>query len=261
MFKKIILPTLNHENIFEKLSQSVEFELVAKGRKGANLVGPDNSIVRTTTAYEIPNQNFSAVHYELIEQIKSAFPLVDIEFNNASIEIYDDNYKKMKFHSDQSLDLEEKSYICIYSCYTNPHTAPTRTLRVKEKTDNVSNYIPNSNYIDIKLEHNSVILFSTETNSKHLHQIICTHVHSNKQVQDSSNNLWLGLTCRLSKTFIYHQNHTAYITSNHQPLVQANQEQKQEFYKNRKLENSNIGFKYPDINYTISPGDLIPVIR
>ena len=49
------------------------------------------------------------------------------------IEIYDSKYCKMGFHTDQSLDLQENSYIGIFSCYNDPTTKDLRKLKVKNK--------------------------------------------------------------------------------------------------------------------------------
>ena len=39
----------------------------------------------------------------------------------------------MKYHTDQSLDLAEGSYICIFSTYENPLSLGIRKLKIKEK--------------------------------------------------------------------------------------------------------------------------------
>ena len=146
MFTKTIL---NTENVFS--NTIVKFENVTKGRLGAVLV--DNvdviPIVRTTTVYQDPVQEFKPVHREIIKKL--GHPV-----NNALIEIYDDRYRKMRYHSDQALDLEEDSYICIFSCYENPSLGGFRTLCITNKSTNEKT--------KIVLEHNSVVAFSTSAN-------------------------------------------------------------------------------------------------
>ena len=122
---------------FNSLIECVNFEDICKGRKAAILVDPLNEtipIIRTTTCYKNPAQKFTETQYKLITIIKNAIQtLLDenknehthtIDFNNAMIEIYDNTYHKMGFHTDQSLDLKENSYICLFSCYETPPINP-----------------------------------------------------------------------------------------------------------------------------------------
>ena len=125
MFSKFDMDYKN--NLFEELSKSTKFEKLGKGRYGAvladihkNIVVP---IVRTTTKYNNPIQKFSQIHYDIMKNIK------DMHFNNALIEMYDKDYTKMGEHSDQVLDLELDSHICLFSCYDNPDTKDIRTLK------------------------------------------------------------------------------------------------------------------------------------
>lgn len=87
--------------------------------------------MRTTTIYRNLNQKFLDIHYNIIESIKKATNNNNLQFNNALIEIYNCDYNKMGFHTDQSLDLEQNSYICIFSCYSDPYTKDFRILRTK----------------------------------------------------------------------------------------------------------------------------------
>jgi hypothetical protein len=99
---------LKQDATFESLTKSIIFEDIAAGRKGANLCNPIQSLVRTTTLYANPTQQFLPIHYSLMSKIHG------YEFNNALIEIYTNKYRSMGFHSDQELDLDENSYIYIY---------------------------------------------------------------------------------------------------------------------------------------------------
>lgn len=198
MFNKFIL---NFQfNLFEHLLKSTEFENIINGRKGANLVDYKNGLiplVRTTTVYHKPYQKFLDIHYNIIDNIKKTCYHDNFKFNNALIEVYDSNYTKMGYHSDQSMDLQQKSYICIFSCYNNPTTKNLRTLRIKNKLTNES--------FDILIEHNSIILFSLDINSKYLHKIILE--------SKVSDDLWLGMTLRYSKTIIQHIDNKVYFNS------------------------------------------------
>ena len=96
----------------------------------------------------------------------------------------------MGFHTDQALDLKDELFICLFSCYNDPDTKSLRKLVVKNKSTN--------NSFDIKLEHNSVIIFSVKTNREYLHKIILD--------SSESKDLWIGATFRYSKTSIYFSN-------------------------------------------------------
>jgi len=238
MFNKFILDF--ETNLFDLLEKSTEFEDIAIGRKGTNLVDVTDfsiPIVRTTTNYNKSAQKFLQIHYNIVESIKIASKTMDLKLNNALIEIYDSKYTTMGYHSDQALDLEDNSYICIFSCYNNPNDL--RKLKVRDK-------ITKQNF-DIILDHNSVIMFSVHVNSKYLHKII---LESN-----TSNNKWLGITFRQSKTFVQFNNEIPFL--NNAELRFANDKEKKEFFKLRKYENSVTEFTYPKIDFTISKSDLI----
>lgn len=244
MFQKFIIK--NEFNIFNELENSVEFENITYGRKGTNIIDYKNNLiplVRTTTIYNNPSQKFKTIHYNIIDKIKKASNIENIEFNNALIEIYDSNYCKMKYHSDQSIDLHEESYICIFSCYDNPIN--NRILNIKNKiTEEISN---------IELNNNSIVLFSVKTNSNYLHKIILD--------KKEPNNKWLGITFRLSKTYIYFNNELPYFYNKDKILRIANEDEKKYFYKLRGEENKDTNFYYPEINYTISFGDTLQIIK
>jgi len=64
VIKKFILDI--ETNLFDELSSSTTFEDVGKGRKGAIIVNIKNNlipIIRTTTNYNNPVQNFLPIHY------------------------------------------------------------------------------------------------------------------------------------------------------------------------------------------------------
>jgi len=274
--------TINYDyptNLFQELATSINFEHITKGRTGANLVNYQNNlvpIVRTTTAYTEPSQKFLSIHHEIIENIKKTSGIENLELNNALIEIYDSDYKKMGFHSDQALDLADNSYICLFSCYENPNLPATRKLVVQQKLNEAQNELQNelnnellsevrdklhdklhyklheslSNQTNILLDHNSVVIFSTETNKKYNHKII---------MEDYvGDNRWLGITFRLSKTFIKFNLIEPYLTSSDKKLRFADQNEVKQFRQYKGLENKKINYSYPnDIDYTISLGDLL----
>lgn len=241
-------------NIFDELSKLTEFENIINGRLGANLVDYKNNlipIVRTTTIYNKKAQKFLPIHYDIIENIKK-ITNKNIEFNNALIEIYDSEYRNMKFHSDQALDLVDNSYICIFTCYQNP-TYDIRKLKIKNKTTNELS--------EILMEHNSIILFSTETNKQFMHKIILetTPQHLQLHKNNATTNKFLAITFRLSKTFIQFLNGVPYLYPSSKILRMADSDERKEFTKYKGIENSKICNNYPEINYTISPSDLLPL--
>lgn len=231
-------------NPFEELSASANFEPVTKGRMGAVIVDPKDKlipIVRTTTIYQNSATSFLPIHYAIIEKIKAKFNHLNLQFNNALVEIYDNNYRNMGYHSDQALDLDDDSYICLYSCYDNP--THIRSLKVQQKG------VPD--IADIKLNHNSIVLFSTFTNRQYLHKIVLE--------SSQSTNKWLGITFRLSKTYIQFIDDKPYF-SNNVPLTLASADERKQFYKCRGQENANTDYVYAEINYTISASDTKPIV-
>jgi hypothetical protein len=240
---------------FKELSGITEFENLYNGRLGSVLVDCQDElvpIVRTTTVYNKPVLQFNSLVYKIISKIQEKFKdigindNIDMEFNNALIEIYDSNYRKMRYHTDQSLDLNPDSYICLFSCYENDSNNPddTRILKVKNKeTKELSEAL---------LDNNSVVLFSVADNHDHLHKIV---LESNK-----STNKWLGITFRLSKTFIRFVENVPILNHNNEILRIGNDEEKGCYLKHKGAENSNTGYCYPEINYTLSASDcLIPI--
>ena len=253
MFEKYLIKY--KKNLFDELSKITEYEKVTKkGRHGAVLVDSRNDvvpIVRTTTIYNKPAQKFSQIHYDIMNDIKKISKNDNVGFNNALIEIYDTNYCTMGLHSDQSLDLADDSYICVFSCYDDPSTKDIRKLVINKKgTDTFS---------EIYMEHNFVIIWPLATNSEYLHKIILDTKFSNDQ--------WLGITFRLSKTFIKFINNEPYFyppkknnEDNNDELKKirlADDNERKYFFKCRGFENKNVSYKYDDIDFTISPSDLM----
>ena len=258
-FQKIILPL--ETNLFTDLSHSAEFESTGKGRLGNHLVkvdGPFIPIVRTTTRYTIPAVVFSEIHHHLVNSINERLSAENSEipaqhFNNALIEIYESSYSKMGFHSDQALDLEDHSFIGLFSCYEHPdeiEESQLRKLVVKNKTTDEE--------FEIILHHNSAVLFSVEDNKKFQHKIILNSVPNSKKA--IGDNKWLGITFRTSKTPILFKNEKPCFSTG-EDLTIADKDQEAEFFQLRGQENRSLDFVYPNVLYTISSGDMMPPVN
>jgi hypothetical protein len=233
-------------DIFNTLADQNVFTNLAKGRKTGILVDCKNNlipIIRTTTVYLEPPRKFSSIHHNIIEKIKQSSNIPNLQLNQAMIEMYNCDYRTMKFHTDQALDLADNSYICVFSCYNNPATNNIRKLRIKSKITNEIN--------EIDMTHNSVIIFSTKTNKENVHQIVLENEKQDK------NTIWLGITFRLSKTFVHFIEQIPLLYPSNIPLRLATDEEKQTFFIYKSQENSNIDFNYlKNIDYTLSAGDL-----
>ena len=224
------LPTIAPS--FNELQTSVQFEVTGKGRLGNHIVKvSDNQIplVRTTTKYNVAASVFNSAHDRIVSLINDALNVVDnnhikgpLHFNNALIEVYDYQYRKMKFHSDMALDLAADSYIALFSCYENPDELKelfTRTLIIKNKTTEEEQEIP--------LTHHSVVLFSVAANAQYSHKIIVNHTHQKKPTEQD--NCWLGITFRTSKTMVQFRDNSMFF-ENGTPLHMANETEQREFF-------------------------------
>lgn len=231
---------------YESLQKGCNFENVANGRKGAIIVRPMDGtvpIIRSTTEYKLPATIFSETIDNLIKKIKETVTIENIEFNNAMVEVYNNKYKSMGYHSDLSLDLSDNSYICIFSYYNNGH----KTRSIRKLVSRNKEQLNKESYI--KMNHNSLIVFNTQFNENFQHKIILDQNFEN-------DDEWLGITLRLSKTYIKFVNERPYFSSNDEELVIADHENLKEFRTFRTIENKTKSFKYPKINYTISISDL-----
>jgi hypothetical protein len=121
-----------------------------------------------------------------------------------------------------------------------------RKLKLKDKITNEE--------FEISLTHNSVVLFSLTANTRFLHKIVLESVPNLKQ--NETDNKWLGITFRKSKTFIQFHNNLPHFP-NGELLELADDDQKKEFFKLRGQENSIMNFTYPKLSYTLSAGDTI----
>ena len=243
-FKKFFLSSAT--DYFAELQSSCVFEPICRGREACIVVRPsfDNSIpiVRTTTAYQLAAQPYSATHSKMQKDIVEACNMGKLEFNNIMVELYSSLYRTMGEHSDQALDLQKDSFIALFSCYNTKNPQSLRKLVVKNKATLET--------FAITLEQNSVVIFSTETNAKYLHKIVLERPREEEQ--------WIGLTFRNSNTWVNFSDGVAYIDDNIK-LTMANSEQLIDFRRMRAQENKSLDFIYPKIDFTTSPSDLLQI--
>ena len=239
-------------NPFENLNKASPLENISRGREGGIIVQPnkkgDLPLVRSTTSYQKPPGRMEKVHHQVIDKIYEIAKIKNLYFNNAMVEVYDNQYTKMGWHTDLSLDLSEDTYIGLFSCYQNPDLIKgnnhCRKLVVKNKETGKIESLP--------MNHLSVILFSYSTNQQHLHKIILHNVRKD--------NSWLGITFRLSKSWVRHKGVMPTLLPINQRLTLASQEQRIEFYELRGAENKDEEYTYPEITYTLSPSDLMKCV-
>lgn len=228
---------------FNDLIDSFKFPDMKYGKTIVTIVSTnteDIPLVRTTTQSKEPVQQFSSVIYTIIYKIKQVLKRPDLEFNNGMVELYT-SYKYMGWHTDQGLDLKKNSSILLFSCYEDPSNMH-RILRIKNKETKELH--------TIKLENNEFVLFSTDTNSKYLHQIVLDDTSDKIKL-----NRWCGVTLRLSKTYIRLINEKIYFTSgplNGTELIKATDQEIKEFYKMKGEENILEDYKYKEVSYSIS---------
>ncbi|MFD8821951.1 alpha-ketoglutarate-dependent dioxygenase AlkB [Streptomyces sp. NPDC059605] len=241
------LPT--EEDLFAKLSASARLEDVGKGRRGAVLTEVDEEggvpLVRTTTRYGSPAQRFRAVHERLARQIQERAAL-PVGLNNALIESYTNAYATMGSHSDQALDLADESFIAVFSCYQRPEAGPPRKLIFESKEFEGEKF-------EIPLAHHSIVAFSVDSNRRFKHKIVLD------AAARATENQWLGVTFRTSKTLVRFRDGHVYLPQGAR-LVSADDEQRREFYRLRRRENNETDFVYPALTYTISESDLMPPV-
>lgn len=234
---------------FGMLSAGIALETLGPGRRGVHLSRESDGVfplVRTTTRFSGPAEPFLPAHVAAAERIATAMGdglLGAAGFNHALLEVYDDRYTKMGYHSDQALDLSDDSWIALLSCYDRPMPASgpgVRKLWVKSKTDDER--------VGIPLSPGSVVVFSTQTNARYLHKI-------GLPAAAEAPVRWLGLTLRCSKTHLRFDEGGPFLP-NGQTLRIADDVDTRVFYRLRGAENRTVGFVYPEIDYTISPADL-----
>jgi hypothetical protein len=233
------------ENLFGPLLEaSPPLDSVTKGRQGGVIVKPLPSgevpLVRTTTAYDSPPLVFQPLHDRIVSLLGAVTG--QASFNNGLFEVYTDAYPSMGWHSDQAQDLADPSHIAVVSFYRYPERGGFRSLVVKPK-DGTRDC--RTEETAIEMSHGSAVLFSTETNRKHKHQIV---------LSEPRDNVWLGITFRTSKTFVDFSDPSR-PTLNSIPLRLV--DSPTDYYKTRGQENHSIDFVWPPLDFTLSPSDLI----
>ncbi len=217
-FHKFLLDDVNFdkESLFANLEThglqgkySTVSKIIVQTRNNfVPLVRMTNTFLKQSTLFEPEHVKLAQI---IRDKIGSTFRGLNIMFNNALVERINKNHH-MNWHSDQALDLDEESVICVYTFYENSN-ARKRFLFVKDKQTNAVEEIP--------LEHNSIVAFSVETNSKFLHKIDVRagdetdehlagkdsdaqkNVPGIKNDNDNDNNKWFGITFRVAKTFTW----------------------------------------------------------
>jgi hypothetical protein len=184
------------------------------------------------------------VHERLARRIQDHAEL-PAEFNNALIESYNNAYTTMGSHSDQALDLADESFIAVFSCYQHPEASPPRKLVFESKERAGETF-------EIALAHNSVVVFSVDVNRRLRHKIVLDGPRA-------VDNQWLGVTLRTSKSVVRFRDGHAYLSQGVR-LRSADDEQRREFYRLRRRENTETDFTYPPLTYTVSESDLLPPV-
>lgn len=184
------------------------------------------------------------MHARLAQEIQDRAAL-SIGFNNALIETYTNAYKTMGSHSDQAIDLNNESFIAVFSCYRHPEASPPRKLIFESK------HPSDAEKFEIPLTHNSVVAFSVDSNRRFRHKIVLD------APAPTTDNQWLGVTFRTSKTLVRFRDGQPYLPQGER-LTLADDEQGREFYALRRRENHETDFAYPPLTYTLSESDLMP---
>jgi hypothetical protein len=151
------------------------------------------------------------------------------------VERYDCTYRSMGAHTDMAIDLVDNSHIGLVSCYNNPATTDVRS--------------------SVRLEHNSVVTFTTALNRRMKHKIVA------RGEEPDPDTVWLGVTLRSSKrTVTFDKDGAAWLRPGI-PLVLANDDQRATLFKLRGKENKASDFLYCDdeeyVATTVSPSDLL----
>eukprot|EP00730_Choanoeca_flexa_P011543 TRINITY_DN27045_c0_g1_i1.p1 TRINITY_DN27045_c0_g1~~TRINITY_DN27045_c0_g1_i1.p1 ORF type:complete len:298 (+),score=40.49 TRINITY_DN27045_c0_g1_i1:22-915(+) len=198
-FRRVSLATA--PATFDELYTATKaWEDICPGRQGAILVAPlqleDHKrlvvgISRSTTSYNRPAQIMKESHRAIADAVAAAAGLANQSFNNIMIERYNQRYRRMGYHCDQSWDLAADSCIAVYSCYEHPDQPASRMLQVRAKAEP-------EKVMSIVLEHNTAVVFDLDTNKHCTHKIIPT--------QNAPDNDWLGMTMRQSHLLIGYTN-------------------------------------------------------
>lgn len=224
---------------YEEMFKSVSLEEICKGRQACILADYINYkwfVCRSTTEYKNRPERIRDIHHfryvypndkaprfrpEGSKLREPAMLNVQEEYGlNIMFEVYDERYQSMSYHSDMSIDLDGP--IKILSLYPADEKR-RRELHIKNKQT--------SEVTKIVLQDHMVVAFDLDTNKKFLHRIV-------GQAQ------WMGLTYRISKTLSA-------------SLRLATESEKRALLFMRSQENNLIDYKYPNLDYTLNPTDLV----
>jgi hypothetical protein len=230
---------------FKELKENSPLELVTSGRWGGNVVKAKDKgavpLFRTTSCYQNKNQLFSPVHFDLLSSLDVPGAK---DFNTGLVEVYNNSYRSMKFHTDQSLDLAKGTVICVCTFYSTGFQCENRKLTIKNKTTGQVQTIP--------LLHNSAVWFDEETNRHHVHQITLHDTETKENIE------CLLVTLRTSKTKLDFHSGVPVFLQTGKELTLATKEEQNQMYQWKGLENKQTSFEYPDdVSFTLNSGDLL----
>lgn len=219
-------------------------EKICNGRHGKIFVKESNGeipIVRTTTRYNERAHYFTPQCNNITKEACKIHP--QFIFNNIMVEKYDKEYKRMRYHSDQSQDLAPDSFIALYTTYDDSNNS-NRKLQIQCKQTGKTFYI--------LLEDKSMVVWTLETNAKYRHKIIpCNNL----------DNVCHTMTLRNSKTFVSYVDNRCIMVSSMKELLLANDNEKNNIITLKGIENKEIMTSgYPSYNYTLSPSDMLKPI-
>ena len=149
--------------------------------------------------------------------------------------------------------------MAVFSCYKDPEVAaktekPPRKLVVEPKGGGEGGF-------EVPMGHNSVIVFSLDTNRRFTHKIVLA------QEEKPEENEWLGVTFRTSGTYVKPMvgegegEEGRALFEDGGELKVASKEEAKELYKMRGRENREVDFVYPKLSVTLSPSDLMPLME
>lgn len=239
----------------------VQLEEVAKGRQGAVLLDPHPDgrlpLVRSTTRYTRRHQRVPAVVAEFAcgvqAWLKSPKP-----FNNIMVEKYSSAYRTMGLHTDQALDLDPESLICLVTLYGEDGVEDGRELVVTDKEARD----PAAVTWRVPLLHGTVVSFSVATNARHTHAIVAARAEPAASTAASPGRAWVGITLRTSRRALAcPQDGQAELLPGVRLLL-AEGKLARAYYCERARENRVVDFEFdPALDHlTISPSDVMAIL-
>jgi hypothetical protein len=267
----------NKCNHFEEVEQSHTFSDLSESnkggkayRKGVYITKVDSDLnfrlLRCSTNMNSPTENFRSVDLDIVEKLnekrKEIYPN-SYELNHVLAQIYynqivnnKERKAKIKEHSDKTKDMPDNAIIAFCTFYKEKCTDPDKltTLRFKLKKP-LTGY---KDCIDIKLEHNSVLMISLETNRLYTHSIVPSKLNCDKLPTR------MGYVVRSSNVEAQYINDKVYIKED-SGLVELQKITEEDINELRSMyykENSDTDkVTYPKIYYSMNNGDYMkPVL-